>query len=246
MAQLLGVLGLNSKETKLRMAQEGVVKCLVDILIRGGQTSIQTKNEENLSHVALVQEASAAALATVILHCRENAIATVEAGAISHLVKLLDPITQNYDKMSNFKSEDLLPSTYKSLRSEICFPIDITTTSNSNFKLDFEFSGAKKNTSISNEDLVEVGSLVGGSLAAMAALGNIISCYPQCWREIVDAGVAPKLANLLKRGICVNNGEQNNKVHELQDCSVPLTKVQESAALVLDLLIDCEKNNSTP
>lgn len=247
MAQLLGVLGLNNEETKLHMAKEGVVMCLVDILVGGGnycnRSPTQTNNEEKLGLIALAQEAAVAALATIILHCKANAEAAVQAGAISHLVKLLGPITANCDKTINLNTEDLLPSTYKSMRDEINFPLDTTTASNSNYKLDLECNDSKMHTANLDENLVEVGSHTGRSLVAMAALGNMVSCYPQCWREIVDAGALPRLANLLKGVVWMNGGEQNNKVSQPQECRTLPTKVQESAALVLDLLIDCEKNN---
>ncbi|KAG0599324.1 hypothetical protein M758_12G143400, partial [Ceratodon purpureus] len=243
LAQLLGILGLNNEGNKLRMAEEGAIQCLVDILVGGtkycNQSLIEVDNEQKLGFVALTQEAAAAALATLILHCRTNAEVVVQAGAIDHLVRLLGPLTPNCNRMYNLETPELRPSAYKSLRNEINFTRNKVVLSNHNL----EYGDSKMNTIIRDEDLIQGGSRIGGPLAAMAALGNMVSCYPPCWREIVDAGAVPRLANLLQDGTWMHSSEVNNESLQLEEYNVHPTKLQESAALILDLLIDCEENN---
>ena len=247
LAQLLGVLGLNNEETKLRMAEEGAIKCLVDLLVGGTRycdgSIIEEDDEQKLGFVALAQEAVAATLATLILHCRTNAEVAVQVGAINYLVRLLGPLTSNCNRVCNLETPKLLPSAYKSVINGIRFTKNKVVTSGSDFQLvDFECGDSKINAIIPDEDLVQARSCIGGPLAAMAALGNMVSCYPECWREIVDAGAVPRLANLLQGGTWMNGVEVDNELPELQEHNVCPTKLQESAALVLDLLIDCEKN----
>nr|XP_024357439.1 uncharacterized protein LOC112273192 [Physcomitrium patens] len=241
MAQLIGVLGLNNEETKARMAEEGAVKCLVEILTGGSKCYLQpstvTNNEHNLEYVALTQEAAAAALATVVLHCQPNAEAAVQAGAIEPLVKLLGPPIASCDHPTfNSETHALLPSTYKAMRSKISLAGNKLAAANGAAKLASELGDSTMNTS---EDNFATRASIGGPLAAMAALGNMVSCYPPCWREIVDTGAAPRLANLLSGGSSeLNTGLSQAEADSHETCA---TKTQESAALVLDLLIDCEE-----
>ena len=226
------------------MAEEGAIKCLVDILEGGTKyctpSLIEADKEQKLGYVALAQEAAAAALATVILHCRTNAEAAVQVGAIGYLVKLLGPLTTHCNRVCNLEKPELLPSAYKSLRNEIRLTRSKVVTFDSDFKHDSEHGDSKGNAIVPDEDLAQAGSHIGGSLAAMAALGNMIACYPHCWQEIVDAGAAPRLANLLQGG---TDSELDNESLQLQEHNSCPTKVQDSAALVLDLLIDCEEND---
>lgn len=241
MAQLIGVLGLNNEETKARMAEEGAVKCLVEILTGGSKCYLQpstvTNNEHNLEYVAFTQEAAAAALATVVLHCQPNAEAAVQAGAIEPLVKLLGPPIASCDHPTfNSETHALLPSTYKAMRSKISLAGNKLAAANGAAKLASELGDSTMNTS---EDNFATRASIGGPLAAMAALGNMVSCYPPCWREIVDTGAAPRLANLLSGGSSeLNTGLSQAEADSHETCA---TKTQESAALVLDLLIDCEE-----
>lgn len=247
LAQLLGVLALNNEESKLRMAEEGAIQCLVDILVDGAkyhsQSLIEANSEQKLEHVAFAQEAAAAALASTILHCRPNAKAAVQAGAIAHLVGLLGPLPPNSKQVCNLETPNLLPSAYKLERTKVSFARNKALPSDSDFTLLSECGDSKTNAIIPDEDLIQAESCSGGPLAAMAALGNMVSCYPRCWREIVDAGVASRLANILQGEAVMNGGEVDDEPHQLQEYHVYPTKLQETAALVLDLLIDCEENN---
>lgn len=240
MAQLLGVLALNNQTAKLQMAEAGAVRCLVEILVGGGCLAWAAEGEgctrEGPALVALAQEAAAAALATVVLHCPNNAEAAVEAGAIGPLVRLLGPI-------GLFK-KDTTPEgllTWKSIDSRARVD-QINIIHDAEVKLIAETADPKLSSLVEEEE-GEMGR-VGGPLAAMAALGNMVSCFPQCRQEVVDAGGAIKLTTLLD-GRGWSKGEvQGQNGHEITQGAnyvISQTKLQESVALVLDLLTEGEK-----
>ncbi|KAL2623311.1 hypothetical protein R1flu_003516 [Riccia fluitans] len=199
MVQLLGVLAQNSPEAKIQMGKEGAVRCLVEILIGGGYLvwpgEVEGSSREGSGLLALAQDAAAAALATVVLHCPGNAEAAVEAGAIGPLVSLLGNPPDRCSTETRAEAQSGAPETESGASS--------AETGVTNDCSAGKVHPSTRNTSsvASEEDTVDT-NVVGGPapLAAMAALGNMISCYPQCGREVVDAGGLPRLLNLLQQG----------------------------------------------
>ncbi len=239
MAQLLGVLALNNQEAKLHMAKAGVVRCLVDILVGGGCLAWAAEGEgrtrEGPGLVALAQEAAAAALATVVLHCPGNAEAAVEAGVIGPLVRLLGSPIPASKVVGASGSPDSGASSAET---------GVTHDSNSR-TTDVTGEGGPGPVEIcaTDGDGGSGGTRVGGSLAAMAALENLVSCFPQCRHEIVDAGGIIRLANLLQDQASPKvKGESPpvSGVVQVLDMAACQIKLHESAALVLGLLTEGE------
>jgi hypothetical protein len=239
MAQLLGVLALNNQEAKLHTAKAGVVSCLVDILVGGGCLAWAAEGEgrtrEGPGLVALAQEAAAAALATVVLHCPGNAEAAVEAGVIGPLVRLLGSPIPASKVVGVSGSPDSGASSAET---------GVTHDSNSR-TTDVTGEGGPGPLEICATDgeAGSGGTRVGGSLAAMAALGNLVSCFPQCRHEIVDAGGIIRLANLLQDQASPKvKGESPpvSGVVQVLDMAACQIKLHESAALVLGLLTEGE------
>lgn len=244
MAQLLGVLALKSQEAKLLMAKAGAVRCLVEILVGGGCLAWAADAEccplDCPGLLALAQEAAAAALATMVLRCVENAEAAVEAGAVGPLVRMLSVPSLSTRSSSVLKLApiaDVGDSGASSGETGVTHETNKTTEKIGSLQ-DNERRSMK--SLICNDQDNGGEGRTGGSMAAMAALGNMISCFPQCKREVIDAGGLSKLANLLQPKVCAqSNGVDDLATEPERGCCLPgPTKLQESAALVLKLLAE--------
>lgn len=232
MAQLLGVLAQNSSEAKLQMAKVGAVRCLVEILVGGGYRAWAGDGDgclrEGPGLVALAQEAAAAALATVVLHCPGNAEAAVEAGAIGPLVRLLGTSSARCPPGAPAEAQPVVETESGASSAETGVTIDGSAGKGL-------LSTRNSSSIVSEEDNEDVNA--GGPLAAMAALGNMVSCYPQCGREIVDAGGLTRLLNLLQVKP-VSHLKETHLNRDVASIHNTYSKVQEGAALVLGLLAE--------
>lgn len=223
MAHLIGVLALNSQDAKIHISQTGAVRCLVEILTGGGCLRWDPQKgkmpAKSGGSYALAQEAAAAALANVVLQSPQNARAAVEAGAIGPLVRMV----------SSLHLEDKTPSIAKP-------GISVTLQGSQTLR--------NENNTLETEDPLKAESTegktssnLGAPLAAMAALGNLITSYPRCRQDVVKIGGFTKVAAILQGMSSLEGTLQNGRIFIPSDASF-LGRIQGNALLLMRLLSD--------
>ncbi|KAJ7536118.1 hypothetical protein O6H91_12G056900 [Diphasiastrum complanatum] len=225
-AQVLGILALDCQEAKNQISKAGGIGCLVEVLIGGGCFAWAAWGQDCAGlagSVALVQESVSASLANLVLDCPVNSEEAVKAGAIEPLVQLLGiPPSQ----------KEIEGAIYIQINKKADEVLSCPTVEGSCLEASYE--ELHKQMQCIPHPLTEVVN-VGASLAAMAALRNILSSYPPSKQEIIDTGGLTRLIRLLQgwthplaEETCISH------VSIEKACQIQL---QESAAFIIGLLM---------